>query len=164
MTKSLFFVMPASAHRRCDDHRPGHLQQNTDMLIPGLDVPQIVVPDKMQYQTSKGTLFKARALYCSAESLSPRDEDWLLHMDEVSFFNTDCIGVALSWLRTPERQPTDIAQELISYNNVPSLESFSHYICTIADSVRVADDLFRFQLQYDLVGSAPFGVLAASCS
>jgi hypothetical protein len=130
----------------------------TDTLVPDLQVSQIVVPSKKDYQTAKGTLYKARALLYANEASNLGDNDWILHMDEESTIDECSLDVVLGWLLAPDRKTTDIAQGLISYNNVAAFEGFQHYICTVADSVRVADDLFRFQLQYDLFGSAPFGV------
>jgi len=130
----------------------------TDTFIHGLDVPQIVVPAKSEYQTKNNTLYKARALHYATEASDLRDKDWIMHMDEESTIDKQNLDVCLRWIFAENRRRSDLGQGLISYNNTSKFEGLQHYICTVADSIRVADDMFRFRFQYDFLHTCPFGV------
>eukprot|EP00930_Biecheleria_cincta_P017350 TRINITY_DN13823_c0_g1_i1.p1 TRINITY_DN13823_c0_g1~~TRINITY_DN13823_c0_g1_i1.p1 ORF type:complete len:3011 (-),score=468.44 TRINITY_DN13823_c0_g1_i1:78-8618(-) len=115
-------------------------------------ISEIVVPDA--YRPAGGCLFKARALqYAVAASAAVRD-DWIVHLDEETRFDGDtvahimehCIVQALAVVTNENQKYGHIGQGCILYN-VDEQESL---LCTLADTIRVADDFGKFALQYRL--------------
>ncbi len=108
-------------------------------------VRQIVVP--AEYQTSNGATHKARALHYALGKSPLRDNEWILHLDEESHI-TEQLVVGIREAVTEEETSGEyrIGQGLILYHR--DLES--NPVFTLADSIRVADDVGRFHLQYRL--------------
>ena len=107
------------------------------------------------------TRFKARALhYCTLVSAA-REEDWIIHLDEESRFNTDTVAHCLAhclkehthW-RLDRTKYAAIGQGVILYN-VFSMEST---LCALADTIRVGDDFGKFALQYRAFGQPLIGM------
>lgn len=121
----------------------------TDLHISTLSthpaLRQIVVPE--DYQTSNGATHKARALHYALGNSHLRDDHWILHLDEESHI-TEQLVVGIREAVTQEETSGEhrIGQGLILYHR--DLESNPMF--TLADSIRVADDVGRFHLQYRL--------------
>jgi egghead protein (zeste-white 4 protein) len=128
---------------------PFSIEVATDLAIPSLPsypvVRQIVVPEN--YQTSNGATHKARALQYALETSTLEDHDWVLHLDEESHITEELV-VGIREAVTEEEVSGEhrIGQGLILYHR--DLES--NQLFTLADSIRVADDVGRFHLQYRL--------------
>jgi egghead protein (zeste-white 4 protein) len=128
---------------------PFYVEVVTDIPITNLishpGVQQIVVPE--DYQTSNGATHKARALQFAIENSLLRDHHWILHLDEESHI-TEQLVVGIREAVTEEETSGEhrIGQGLILYHR--DLET--NPVFTLADSIRVADDVGRFHLQYRL--------------
>ncbi len=108
-------------------------------------VRQIVVPEA--YRTGNGATHKARALHYALEYSPLRDNDWILHLDEESHITEELVvGVREAVTEEESSGEHRIGQGLILYHR--DLES--NQMFTLADSIRVADDVGRFHLQYRL--------------
>ena len=128
---------------------PFYVEVVTDIPIVGLvshpGVQQIVVPE--DYQTSNGATHKARALQYAIENSLVKDHHWILHLDEESHITEELV-VGIREAVTEEETSGEhrIGQGLILYHR----ELESNPMFTLADSIRVADDVGRFHLQYRL--------------
>lgn len=112
-------------------------------LVNDKQVRQIVVPSN--YQTPKGTLYKARALQYALEDHVNmlKNADWIVHLDEESLLTPNSIRGIVNFI-SEGRYP--IGQGLITYAN----ENVVNWTTTFLDSFRVADDLgkLRGQLKF----------------
>ena len=106
------------------------------------------------YKCKSGALNKARALqFCLEEDKNfLNDEDWIVHLDEETLLTEASVKGILNFITAGKHS---FGQGVITYaNNPPQFNSFVKYlqnrICTVADSIRVADDFgkLRFQLTY----------------
>ena len=106
-------------------------------------VKETVVPQ--QYQTSKCTLFKARALqYCLEHNVNVlNDEDWIVHLDEETILTK---GSVIGIVNFIAKGTSSFGQGAITYAN----EDVVSWIATIFDLSRVAYDYgcLRFCLRY----------------
>jgi egghead protein (zeste-white 4 protein) len=121
----------------------------SDLEIAGLpahpSVRPIVVPPS--YRTSNGATHKARALQHALEVSPAPDEAWILHLDEESHVTDSLIAGIRSAVTEEERTGAHrIGQGLITYQR----ELTANPLYTLADSIRVGDDMGRFHLQYRL--------------
>lgn len=121
----------------------------TDIEIETLPVhpavTQIVVPES--YQTSNGATHKARALHYALEHSSIRDNQWILHLDEESHITEKLVvGIRDAVIDEETSGEHRIGQGLILYHRDLAVNP----LYTLADSIRVADDIGRFRLQYRL--------------
>ncbi len=119
----------------------------SDMPMEGLPVHDsvhaIVVPE--DYETSNGATHKARALhYALSVSRLPEDA-WILHLDEESHV-TEGLIVGIREAVSEEERTGDhrIGQGLITYHR----DLATNKLFSLADSIRVGDDIGRFHLQY----------------
>lgn len=106
-------------------------------------IVQMVVPST--YQTSKGALFKARALNYALKAGGSclDDEDMIIHLDEETLLHRSSVqGIQVFARAYPDR----IGQGVIVYGHGDIVQT----IFTAADSVRVADDWCRFRLNLSL--------------
>jgi egghead protein (zeste-white 4 protein) len=116
-------------------------------------VLELVVPN--DYSTEKYAIYKARALQYSLESSSSQSDDYIFHLDEESHLTPD---VMLGIYQHMYKNPDKIGQGVITYKRslYNNCSNWSKTFCTLADSIRVADDLSRFRLSF-LIGSPIFG-------
>ncbi|KAK3099639.1 hypothetical protein FSP39_007358 [Pinctada imbricata] len=106
-------------------------------------IREVVVPAK--YRSSKGTMYKARALqYCLEDGINLlTDNDWIVHLDEETILTESSIIGILNFIHDGTAQ---LGQGVITYAN----EEIVSWITTIADLVRVGIDFgqLRFALSY----------------
>lgn len=104
-------------------------------------IREIVVPK--HYKTKSGALFKARALqYSLEESVNElSDNDWIVHLDEETLLTGNCVRGILNFVCEGKHQ---FGQGLITYANGPVV----NWITTLADSLRVSDDMGKLRLQF----------------
>ncbi len=120
----------------------------SDMPITGLPehraVHAIVVPED---QTMNGATHKARALHYALTVSPVPDEAWVFHLDEESHV-TEGVIVGIRQAVTEEEASGlhRIGQGLITYHR----DLATNRLYSLADSIRVGDDLGRFHLQYRL--------------
>lgn len=108
-------------------------------------VSNIVVP--AEYRTTNGATHKARALQCALERSPIGDHVWILHLDEESHITLEVVEGIRSHIVQEETAGTiRVGQGLILYHRGMERNT----LLTLADSVRVADDMGRFHLQYRL--------------
>lgn len=118
----------------------------------------IAVPD--DYVLPSGTKYKARALNYALQHSSATDEDWVIHLDEETRFDSDTIRAIVRFaigehvLTTTNRDRLPkIGQGVILYGR----REIVNWVTTLADSIRVGDDYGRFRLQFEH-GKAYFGM------
>lgn len=128
---------------------PFEVEVVSDVPIDSLPIDPavraLVVPDG--YQTPNGATHKARALHYALIT-SPAGEDaWVLHLDEESHVTEALIvGVRTAVSEEEESGRHRIGQGLITYQR----DLAKNPIYSMADSIRVGDDMGRFHLQYRL--------------
>ena len=128
---------------------PYTIEVVTDLPVPGLPtgdlVTNLVVPPG--YSTPMGATHKARALQYAIDTSPVDDRTWIVHLDEESHITESMIAGVRDHIAAedPSERPR-IGQGLILYHR--GLED--NTILTLADSVRVADDMGRFHFQYRL--------------
>lgn len=113
-------------------------------LVQHARVREIVVPSS--YATKSGALFKARALqYCLEDSVSTDlgEHDWIVHLDEETLLTENAVKGILNFVMDGKHQ---FGQGLITYAN----EDVENWLFTLADSFRVADDMGKLRLQFNL--------------
>lgn len=105
-------------------------------------IREIVVPK--HYQTKTGALFKARALqYCLEDNVNElNDNDWIVHLDEETLLTQNCVRGILNFVSEGKHQ---FGQGLITYANNGAVVN---WITTLADSIRVSDDMGKLRLQF----------------
>jgi len=113
------------------------------------------------YKTKSGALNKARALqFCLEEDKNfLNDEDWIVHLDEETLLTESSIRGILNFITAGKHS---FGQGVITYaNNPPQFNSYFKYlqnrICTVADSVRVADDFGKLRAQFTYFNKPFFG-------
>ncbi|XP_057336045.1 beta-1,4-mannosyltransferase egh-like [Microplitis mediator] len=104
-------------------------------------IRELVVPS--EYQTKTGALFKARKLqYCLEDGVNKlADHDWIVHLDEETLLTENSIHGILNFVLDGKHP---FGQGLITYAN----ETVVNWITTVADSVRVADDMGKLRFQF----------------
>ena len=144
----------ATTHSVLDSMRwrpsfPFQVEVVSDVPIEGLPdheaVHTIVVPD--DFETSNGATHKARALHYAISASPIADDGWILHLDEESHVTEELIVGIREAVTEEERSGKHrIGQGLITYHR----DLASNKVFSMADSIRVGDDLGRFHLQYRL--------------
>lgn len=127
------------------DNVTGGARPNPETLGGCASVHQLVVPPS--YQTTKGTLYKARALnYALEPGVSyMEDDDIIVHLDEETLLHeTSVRGILHFASAAPAGRGQDrrIGQGMIVYGRGDILQ----LVLTCADSLRVADDYCRFRM------------------
>lgn len=104
-------------------------------------VREVVIP--REYKTRTGALFKARALqYCLEEKVNIlNNTDWIVHLDEETLLTGNSVRGIINFVLEDRH---DFGQGMISYAN----DGIVNWITTLADSVRVADDMGKLRLQF----------------
>lgn len=121
-------------------------------------VEVIVVPES--YHPTHGTKYKARALHYATMFSTARDQDWIIHLDEETRFDTDTVCRIQNFVikedlavRHDMQSMPRIGQGVIIYGR----GRIVNWLTTLADSIRVGDDYGRFRLQYEM-GRANMGI------
>lgn len=130
-----------------------HVHSIQDMLHKTrLELQLVIVPKSF---VTKHARYKSRALeYFRLHHI--RNEDWILHMDEESTMDAHTFEKCLEF---GTANTYDIGQGVILYNYCNyNLGTFTSKLITVADALRVADDLGRFRLQYHLLHRPIFGL------
>lgn len=104
-------------------------------------VREVVIP--REYKTRTGALFKARALqYCLEEGVNVLGNDeWIVHLDEETILTPNAVRGIVNFVLDGQH---DFGQGLITYAN----DGVVNWITTLADSVRVSDDMGKLRLQF----------------
>ncbi len=114
-----------------------------------LDIPHILVPHSFQTKFAK---YKARALEYFRIKMNLSDRDWVLHLDEESVIDSDNLAACIDFCRN---SPHLMGQGSILYNH---RNFWKHPLITVADCIRVGDDLARFYLQFAYLHQPIFGI------
>ena len=98
------------------------------------------------------SLYKARALEWYRQTMRYTEFDWVLHLDEESVIDDESVKRILEfiWYETDYHW----GQGTILYNQY---RYWKNWFFTVADAIRVGDDLSRFQLQYSYFHNPIFG-------
>ncbi|PWN51399.1 hypothetical protein IE53DRAFT_51821 [Violaceomyces palustris] len=95
---------------------------------------------------------KARALDYFRASMNLTAYDWVLHMDEESTMDAESLRGCLDFIRFGKAH---LGQGIITYNGY---KYWDNWFFTVADCIRVGDELGRFSLQSNLIKRPVFGV------
>lgn len=96
--------------------------------------------------------YKARALEWYRQTMRYSEHDWILHLDEESVIDDESVKKCLEFIWY--EKDYHFGQGLILYNQY---KYWANWIFTVADAIRVGDDLSRFQLQYSYFHRPIFG-------
>jgi len=96
--------------------------------------------------------YKARALEWYRQAMQYSENDWVLHLDEESVIDDESVKRCLDFIRYETR--FHFGQGVILYNQY---RYWSNWFFTVADAIRVGDDLSRFHLQYTYFHRPLFG-------
>ncbi|CDR39189.1 RHTO0S04e02630g1_1 [Rhodotorula toruloides] len=115
------------------------------------DLQNIVCPKSYKSPLGKAK-YKARALDYFRYHVSLGVYDWILHMDEESVTDAESLRHCLEFIRYT---PHHFGQGIILYNGTGY---WDNWYFTVADGIRVGDDLARFHLQNTIIKRPVFGV------
>ncbi|TPX40949.1 hypothetical protein SeMB42_g05812 [Synchytrium endobioticum] len=96
--------------------------------------------------------YKARALEWYRQTMKYTEYDWILHLDEESVVDDETVRRILDFIWYEKAYHW--GQGVILYNQY---KYWTNWIFTVADAIRVGDDLSRFQLQYTYFHRPIFG-------
>lgn len=102
--------------------------------------------------TTAGSKYKARALEWYRQTMRYTEHDWVLHLDEESVIDDESVKRVLEFIWY--EHDYHWGQGVILYNQY---NYWKNWIFTVADAIRVGDDLARFQLQYSYFHRPVFG-------
>lgn len=104
-------------------------------------IREVVVPE--DYDTKTGAMFKSRALqYCLEDSVNVLNpNDWIVHVDEETILTENCVRGIVNFV-LDGKYP--FGQGLITYAN----ENVVNWYTTLADSLRVSDDMGKVRFQF----------------
>jgi hypothetical protein len=102
--------------------------------------------------TTRNSKYKARALEWYRQTMKYTEYDWILHLDEESVIDDKSVERVLDFVK----YETDYqwGQGVILYNQY---RYWKNWFFTVADAIRVSDDLARFHLQYTYFHKPIFG-------
>ncbi|GAA5832241.1 hypothetical protein JCM11251_004290 [Rhodosporidiobolus azoricus] len=115
------------------------------------DLQNIVCPKSYKSPLGKAK-YKARALDYFRYHVSLGVYDWILHMDEESVTDAESLRHCIEFVRYT---PHHFGQGIILYNGNGY---WDNWYFTVADGIRVGDDLARFHLQNTIINRPVFGV------
>merc|ERR1739844_881932 len=123
-------------------------------FVDSRHVREIVVPPN--YSCRSGACNKARALqYCLEDGVNMlKNEDYVVHLDEETVLTEDAVKGILNFISNNKHV---IGQGVITYGTQPNLAFSSWFIslqnrlCTVADSMRVADDMGKHKTAFKLL-------------
>ncbi|CAG0919690.1 unnamed protein product [Notodromas monacha] len=118
---------------------------------PTVRLREIVVPPS--YKPKSGALFKARALqYCLENGVNQLDDDdWIVHLDEETVMTENAARGIFNFIVNGKAK---IGQGVITYAN----EEIVSWITTLADLVRVAEDVGKYKFQFKNFEKPLFGM------
>ncbi|KAJ3005170.1 hypothetical protein HKX48_000838 [Thoreauomyces humboldtii] len=123
----------------------------TDAPYAYPDLDNVVCPT--DYKSPMGIAkHKARALDYFRHSQHLSRYDWILHMDEESTIDGESLRRCFDFIRYTD---FDFGQGVIMYN---AYKYWSNWFFSVADTIRVGDDLARFNLQFSVIRRPVFGV------
>ena len=96
--------------------------------------------------------YKARALEWYRQTMRYTEHDWVLHLDEESVIDDESVKRILEFIWY--EHDYHWGQGVILYNQY---RYWANWFFTVADAIRVGDDLSRFQLQYSYFHAPVFG-------
>ncbi|KAJ3050368.1 hypothetical protein HK097_008674 [Rhizophlyctis rosea] len=102
--------------------------------------------------TTANSKYKARALEWYRQTMKFTEHDWVLHLDEESVIDDESVKRCLEFIWY--EQELTWGQGVILYNQY---RYFNNWFFTVADALRVGDDLARFHLQYTYFHVPVFG-------
>ena len=121
---------------------------------------ETVVPTN--YKSKFDTRKKARALqYCLEKDVNTlKKDDYVVHLDEETLITNNAMKGIINFVLDGKHK---IGQGIITYGMLPtpSSKSFTwiqHHICTVADSIRVSDDIGKNKAQFQLFHKPYFGM------
>ena len=123
---------------------------------------ETVVPEN--YKSNLDTKKKARALqYCLEKQVNTlKKDDYVVHLDEETLLTTEAIKGITNFIIDGKHE---IGQGIITYGMLPPISSsissftwFQHHICTVADSLRVSDDVGKNKAQFKIFHKPLFGM------
>ncbi|KAI8908361.1 glycosyl transferase family group 2-domain-containing protein [Gorgonomyces haynaldii] len=102
--------------------------------------------------TTANSKYKARALEWYRQTMRYTEHDWILHLDEESVIDDESVSRILEFIWY--EHDYHWGQGVILYNQY---HYWKNWFFTVADAIRVGDDLSRFQLQYSYFHRPVFG-------
>ncbi|KAJ3075144.1 hypothetical protein HDU98_009098 [Podochytrium sp. JEL0797] len=96
--------------------------------------------------------YKARALEWYRQTMNFTEYDWVLHLDEESVIDDESVKRLLEFVFY--EKDYHFGQGVIFYNQY---KYWNNWLFTVADALRVGDDVSRFQLQYTYFHRPIFG-------
>ncbi|TPX73869.1 hypothetical protein CcCBS67573_g04863 [Chytriomyces confervae] len=102
--------------------------------------------------TAGNSKYKARALEWYRQTMRFTEFDWVLHLDEESVIDDESVKRILEFVFY--EKDYHYGQGIIFYNQY---KYWANWIFTVADALRVGDDVSRFQLQYTYFHRPVFG-------
>ncbi|TPX61528.1 hypothetical protein PhCBS80983_g01019 [Powellomyces hirtus] len=102
--------------------------------------------------TTKQSKYKARALEWYRQTMRYTEHDWILHLDEESVIDDESVRRVLEFIKWKKEYTW--GQGVIMYNQY---HFWKNPFYTVADALRVGDDLSRFHLQYTYFHCPVFG-------
>ncbi|KAI8804007.1 glycosyl transferase family group 2-domain-containing protein [Cladochytrium replicatum] len=90
--------------------------------------------------------YKARALEWYRQTMRYTEHDWVLHLDEESVIDDESVRRCLEFIWY--EHDYHMGQGVILYNQY---QYWKNWVFTVADALRVGDDLSRFQLQFSYI-------------
>lgn len=115
------------------------------------NLTELVVPG--DYKTENRSVFKARALQYALENSTIGTHDFILHLDEESHVTPDAM---LGIYQHIYKNPGKVGQGTIVYNRSLFTGNWKKTFCTMADAIRISDDLSRFRMAFN-IGKPIFG-------
>ncbi|CAF0754540.1 unnamed protein product [Brachionus calyciflorus] len=112
------------------------------------DINCVTVPKSFQTKHAK---YKARALEYFRLLKKFTDEDWVLHLDEESTIDKESLEQCVNFI---EKTDYHFGQGIILYNQH---QYWQRLLITVADAIRVGDDVGRFHFQYKIIHRPIFG-------
>ncbi|KAJ3029942.1 UNVERIFIED_CONTAM: hypothetical protein HDU68_010628 [Siphonaria sp. JEL0065] len=138
------------AHKHLENFHPSirvHVLTDEPYFFEGINC--YTCPKNFQTGNSK---YKARALEWYRQTMRYTEHDWILHLDEESVIDDESVKRCLEFIWY--EKDYHFGQGVILYNQY---KYWSNWIFTVADAIRVGDDLSRFHLQYTYFHRPIFG-------
>jgi cellulose synthase/poly-beta-1,6-N-acetylglucosamine synthase-like glycosyltransferase len=139
-----------NAHKHLERLHPGiRVHVLTDEPYYFDNINCYTCPKAFKTSNSK---YKARALEWYRQTMRYTEHDWVLHLDEESVIDDESVFQVLQFIWY--EHDYHWGQGLILYNQY---HYWKNWFFTVADAIRVGDDLSRFQLQYSYFHKPVFG-------
>jgi len=138
------------AHRHLEQLHPAirvHVLTDEPHIIESINC--FTCPTSFKVSHSK---YKARALEWYRQTMQFTQYDWVLHLDEESVIDDDSVMRVLDFIMF--EKDYHFGQGVILYNQY---RYWKNWFFTVADAIRVSDDLARFHLQYTYFHKPVFG-------